>query len=431
MYDTMLIVDDNEMIREVLKVIFQNTYTIMEAENGKEALGIIDACRENINIVLMDLSMPGISGFEILEQREKIDYFKSIPVVVITASNAIEDQIQAFEKGASDFIVKPFVPEIVMSRINNVMASTKRLQSILRESENLKTKAEIDLMTGLYNKITTETLCEAVLSSEPEKNHALFVFDIDNFKTVNDTEGHQAGDQTIKIIANMIVSQFRESDIVGRIGGDEFVVLMVGSVSKDIARRKAQDIVRIMKYKPNLTLPANVSLSLGLCFTEGKPMDYDTLFQRADECLYNSKKEGKARYKEYGVEKTEKIKDNRDAVLLFSRDRDICGTVASVVGNNLHLCEVGTKEELLNEIQEIQGTIKLLFVDAVDDKDDGMKMWNAVKDLEKMKDAFKVAICEEGNMQQYANALQLGVNDILSSPLEMDNLKRRMEKYIL
>jgi len=98
MYDTVLIVDDSEMIREVLKVIFQNTYTIMEAENGREALEIIDACRENINIVLMDLQMPELSGLEILEQRKNIDYFKSIPVVVITGSNAIEDQIEAFEK---------------------------------------------------------------------------------------------------------------------------------------------------------------------------------------------------------------------------------------------------------------------------------------------------------------------------------------------
>jgi len=311
------------------------------------------------------------------------------------------------------------------------MASTKRLQSILRESENLKTKAELDLMTGLYNKVTTETLCEAILSSSWEKNHALFIFDIDNFKTINDTEGHQAGDQTIKIIANMIGSQFRESDIVGRIGGDEFVVLMVGVVSKDIARRKAQDIVRIMKYKPNLTLPANVSLSVGLCFIEGKLIDYKTLFQRADESLYNSKKEGKARYSEYGIEKKEKEKDSRDAVLLFSRDRDICGKMGSVIENTLHLCEVGTKEELLNEIEEIHGTIKLLCVDVVDDKDDGMNVWSTVKDIEKMKGVTSVAICEEGNMQQYAKALQLGASDILSAPLEMDNLKRRIEKYFL
>lgn len=431
MYDTMLIVDDSEMIREVLKVIFQNTYTIMEAGDGKEALEIIEACRENINIILLDLQMPGLSGLEILEQRKHIDYFKSIPVVVITGSNAIEDQIEAFEMGASDFIVKPFVPEIVMSRINNVMASMKRLQSILRESEHLKTKAELDLMTGLYNKVTTETLCEAILNTSPEKNHAFFIFDIDNFKTVNDTEGHQAGDQTIKIIANLIGSQFRESDIVGRIGGDEFVVLMTGVVSKDIARRKAQDIVRIMKYKPNLTLPANVSMSVGLCFTEGKEINYKTLFQRADESLYHSKKDGKARYSEYGVEKVEKEKDNRDAILLFSRDRDICGKMASVVENTLNLCEVGTKEELLNEINEIQGKIKLLCVDAVDDKDDSMNIWSSVKNLEKIKGVSSIVICQEGNMQQYAKALQLGAADILSAPLELDNLKRRMEKYIL
>lgn len=430
MYDTMLIVDDSMMIREVLKVIFQETFTIMEAENGKDALEIIDACRENINIVLLDLQMPEMSGLDILKMRQNMDYFKNIPVVVITGSNAIEDQIIAFEEGANDFIVKPFAPEIVVSRINNVMASSRRLQSILKESENFKTKAELDLMTGLYNKVTTESLSAAILSSDPDKNHALYIFDIDNFKIVNDTDGHQAGDQTIKIIANMIASQFRDTDIVGRIGGDEFVVLME-NVSKDIARKKAEDIVRIMKYKPNLTLPANVSLSVGLCFSEGKITNYKTLFEKADESLYRSKKEGKARYSEYGVESVAKEKDERDAILLMSRDRDVCGKMRCAIEDKFHICEAATKEEMENVVKDIAGQIKLVCVDVIDDKDNGKAKWEILADFDVLKEVPRIAICKEGNMMQYAQAIQEKSIDILSAPLDLENLKRRMETYII
>lgn len=430
MYDTMLIVDDSELIREVLKVIFQNMYTIMEAENGEEALEIIEACRENINVVLLDLQMPEMSGIEILKKRQKMDFFKNIPVIVITSSNAVEDHITAFKEGANDFVVKPFVPEIVVSRVNNVMASARRLQNILKESEHFKTKAELDLMTGLYNKMTTEFLSDAILQSSPEKNHALFVFDIDNFKIVNDTEGHQAGDQTIRIIANLIASQFRDTDIAGRIGGDEFVVLMEGVTSKDIARRKAQDIVRIMKYNPNLTLPTNVSLSVGLCFSEGQITDYKTLFKMADECLYQSKKEGKARYSEYGVLKPKKENDNRDVVLILSRDRDICSKIDGVVDSSLHLCEIGTREELENELMDLKGSIKLMYVDISDEKDKGASKWEDIREKNSLINVPKIAICKEGDMQQYSLALQEGATDIISVPVEIEILQRRNDKYL-
>ena len=149
MENTMLIVDDSELNREILKMLFSKRYMILEAETGKEALAILEGCNGNIDVVLLDLVMPDLDGMEVLRQRQSLDYFKNVPVVVITSSSAIDDQVQAFALGANDFIYKPFVPEIVTSRVDNIMVSQQRFSMMKLEAERLKVKAELDQMTGL------------------------------------------------------------------------------------------------------------------------------------------------------------------------------------------------------------------------------------------------------------------------------------------
>ena len=227
MENVMLIVDDVDMNRDILKVLFQANYEILEAEDGEEALEVLERCQGSIDMVLLDLMMPGMDGFELLKKRKELDSFREVPVVVITGSGQMEDQVKAFELGANDFIVKPFVPEIVISRVNNVMSFNRRMLSIEQEAKKLRIKSELDEMTGLYNKTTTELMMNETLKTGGGQLNVLMVIDIDYFKAVNDSSGHQTGDHVIKIIADLISSLFRKTDIVGRIGGDEFCVLMV------------------------------------------------------------------------------------------------------------------------------------------------------------------------------------------------------------
>lgn len=327
MFETMLIVDDFDLEREMLTELMQDSFMVLEASNGKECLEVLESCQGHIDVVLLDLMMPELDGFGVLERRQELDYFKEIPVIVLTSSGAAEDQIKAFNLGANDFISKPIITDIAVLRINNVLASSRRLKSILKDSEELKVKSELDQMTGLYNKTTAEKIIDDLLIFNPTEQHGLLIIDIDNFKAVNDIEGHQVGDHTIKIIADLISSHFRKSDIVGRIGGDEFIVCMSNIPSETIARNKAKDIVRIMRYKPNMSIPANVSVSIGLAFTNHELTDYRALFQKADEALYYSKKNGKARYTEYGMEETAIVGTDRSTVILCSRNRNICSNI--------------------------------------------------------------------------------------------------------
>lgn len=421
----MLIVDDFEINREILKILFQKEYEILEADDGEEALAVLESCQGNVDIVLLDLIMPGMEGFEVLKKCKDVDYLKTIPVVVITSSGAVEDQVRAFELGASDYVTKPFVPEIVLSRVNNVMASHRRMLSIELEAQKLKVKSELDQMTGLYNKTTVELMANEALKVGSGILNAMIIIDIDNFKAVNDISGHQAGDHVIRIVADLISSLFRKTDIVGRIGGDEFAVLMVDVPTIDLVRDKVNELIQIMKYKPNLTIPENVTLSIGVASSDRRATHYAEIFKMADEALYRAKQEGKARYCEYGVEPIEQENDERTALLLISRNRNVCSVVNALVPTAVRVVEALTLEDLKSISEKDREKIVMIYADVSDLGDDSKAFWEYIRDISWISKNRCFAICQESNMAQYKDALDYGTADILTTPLDGAMFKRK------
>lgn len=298
MREKLLVVDDLELIRVMTRALFEKKYDVEDASCGDEAMEILH--RMKIDVILLDLYMPGKNGLEVVREIKADKHLCDIPIVVITSSEGVNDQLQAFELGVDDYITKPIIPEIALHRVNNVVQSHKRMLKVMEERKSLIRKAELDGLTGIYNKITTERKIAEALAGTDEGRHALLVFDIDNFKEVNDEEGHLIGDHTLKIVADLISSNFRNTDIVGRIGGDEFVVFMKNVTDESQVESKAQDLIRLLYFKPNLTIPANVSFSVGIAFTGEGSYHYETLFKRADEALYFCKKNGRNRYHIYG-----------------------------------------------------------------------------------------------------------------------------------
>lgn len=431
MHDMMLIVDDVEMNREILKVIFNKQYEILEADNGEEALEMIEGCQGSIDIVLLDLMMDGLSGFDVLERRKKIEYFQKIPVVVITSSDHMEDQITAFDLGANEYISKPFVPEIVLSRVNNVMLSNRRMHSIELEAQRMKVKSELDEMTNLYNKATSEFTMDSVLKISENHTEVMMVIDIDNFKAVNDTSGHQAGDHVIKIIANLISSLFRKTDIVGRIGGDEFCVLMVDIPNMDIVYSKVNELIETMRYKPNLAIPEYVTLSIGIATNDKKNTSYANLFKKADKALYHAKQAGKAQYSEYGVEKIVVENDERPIALLISNSRNVCSIIHALIPGNIRIVEVLNVTDLQNLRDEEKSNVGIIYMDISDHEVDELKdLWEILKKYECVEMKNIIAICEEGNIDQYLSALKSGIADMITTPIDHEAFKRRTLRHL-
>ena len=135
MLGTVLVVDDSKLQRMILKESLKESFQVIEASGGQECLDIIEHSKGKIDIVLLDLVMPGIDGFEVLRRRQNSAIFREIPVIVLTMSESVEDQITTFELGVNEFILKPVNAEIAIARIYNVLKSRRRYDMLKKEQQ--------------------------------------------------------------------------------------------------------------------------------------------------------------------------------------------------------------------------------------------------------------------------------------------------------
>lgn len=174
-----------------------------------------------------------------------------------------------------------------------------------KENEKLLYQAQTDVLTGLYNKATAQLMITDYLkqSSLQNKHQALFIIDIDGFKEVNDHFGHLFGDAVIADLAHCIKNSFRQSDIVGRIGGDEFIVLFKNIANEDVIIKKTQELVRLLQrnYTSN-NMSYDVSASIGIVLSPLYGTDFNDLFQKADNALYHVKETGKNNFYFYKID---------------------------------------------------------------------------------------------------------------------------------
>ena len=177
-----------------------------------------------------------------------------------------------------------------------VMLSARDINEIKLEEKKLADAAKLDSMTMLLNHETAMETIKYILNNESDRKHALFMLDIDNFKALNDTLGHQAGDRFLTELAKKLKSHFRESDVVGRIGGDEFMALMRNVSEREQIERKAQDVLDIIQSVASNYLQVELSGSIGISIFPDDGNDLDKLYEKADEALYKAKRNGKNKF---------------------------------------------------------------------------------------------------------------------------------------
>ena len=208
-----LVVDDEEHIRRILKFqLEKNDYVVITAENGEEALKIVR--RSMPDLILLDLMMPKIDGFEVCRQLRADFQTSQIPIIMLTAKSDLPDKIKGLQGGANDYLVKPYSNEELLLRVHNV----------LEWSQNQKNANPLTGFAG--NKAIEKELTRRIGSCEP---FAFLYIDIDNFKAYNDYYGYQKGDDSILFLADIITEAVNSlggpGDFVGHIGGDDFVIV--------------------------------------------------------------------------------------------------------------------------------------------------------------------------------------------------------------
>lgn len=293
---TILVIDDSEMERALLEKYLKDSFYIKMCENAEMGMAYLNDHKSEVDMILVDYMMPGMNGLEFLQLCKSDEELQRIPKIMITSNERARDQVQAFQAGAYDYLLKPLIPELVRIRIGHAMELNNRIRSTEVQKQVYQHEAQIDQATGVYNKITFQHFVEQHLLQSKGQN-ALLIIDIDNFKSVNDTYGHLVGDEVIKLIASELSGNFRTSDLVGRFGGDEFTVFMKDIPDRRLARKKAKEVVDAVTKHCDKKLGITVTVSIGVGYS--KPTDqFEELFGRTDDALYDAKTTGKGKFVE-------------------------------------------------------------------------------------------------------------------------------------
>lgn len=290
-----LIVEDIEQTSDALIKIFGEKFDILLAHTGQEAIDLLKMNNNYVDIILLDLYLPVMSGNKFLEYKNSNPDISDIPVIIIADDIESEQQINTLALGVDDYIVKPFIEDVVLKRVNHVLESHMRFRKILREYNNVVAQSHLDSLTKIYNRAAAQKFIPEVLDTRSEQNHALIMLDIDKFKEINDTFGHDFGDEILITVADTIKNFFRKCDIVSRFGGDEFCILMVSIPSKEIALEKCNDLCDKIKSLKIGNHNISITISVGIASNTEEAKSFDELYKNADLALYESKRQGRGR----------------------------------------------------------------------------------------------------------------------------------------
>lgn len=285
-----LIADDAQDVHRLLTArLKQEKLEFLTALDGRGAIEL--ARSEKPSLILLDLDMPGMDGFETLRHLKGSDDTHDIPVIVLSGLQSPADKVTAFDLGAVDYVTKPF----------DLMELRVRVRSALRMFDliqMLAQRAHIDGLTGLYNRVAFDerwAQCNAE-NQRHGKALSLAIFDLDHFKSINDTYGHPAGDEALRTFGRLLQRECRQSDVPCRFGGEEFVLIMPETGPEDAAAV----CNRIRTELEAIQWPAHpersITVSCGVLGATGAAtMSADDWLQATDEMLYAAKNGGRNR----------------------------------------------------------------------------------------------------------------------------------------
>lgn len=281
---SIIIVDDEQSLLDMLdQSLAEHGYVCETYTNGKDALARVSS--SSADLLLTDIAMQGLPGLELTKAVKRIR--PDMNVIVMTGFISDFSYDQAIESGASDFIKKPFTIQELLMRIKHV-----------KMQEKLRAISNTDELTGLLNRRGFFTLAQQQMKvfKRMKGNMVLLFADVDSFKAINDTWGHQQGDEALIATADIFRETFRGSDIIARMSGDEFAVLLIDTYEKNISVINDRLQQNIEAFNRRSEAPYKLSISTGVVIYDGKrPSPIDDLLKAADALMYEEKLRKKGR----------------------------------------------------------------------------------------------------------------------------------------
>ena len=284
---TILIVDDTETNIDILLELLGSEYDILVALDGKSAFAILE--EEVVDLVLLDIMMPEVNGFEVCTRMKLQSSTRDIPVIFVTAKTDEDSIEKAYDVGGIDYVTKPFKPRELQARIKTQI----KLKALV---DHLEYISSYDQMTGVFNRRKFFILATEALEAIQINLYAIMI-DIDHFKRFNDTYGHAFGDEVIKGVTRAISDTMLEGSIFGRVGGEEFA-LLTHAISEDIAVENIESMrkaVEALEFTTQDNIIVKCTISLGMSKSDKTLNSLDALLKKADDALYEAKGEGRNR----------------------------------------------------------------------------------------------------------------------------------------
>lgn len=278
-----LVVDDVDLNVQILSNILDEDYIVKKATNG--VVAIEEAMQKPIpDLILLDVKMPYMGGYEVLEELKKTSVTKNIPVIFITSSDTIEDEEKGLAMGAVDYITKPVRSLIVKARVKTHI--TLKVQR-----DKLIYAALHDQLTGLYNRHHFSVEGKRIFSRSKRRNDkfSVIMMDIDYFKSINDNYGHLKGDEILRTVAKLLMKN-RAEDLSARYGGEEFIIILEDCLC-GYAQTKAEKLRQEIEHFDFNGI--NVTASFGVAELKDSHMDFEELLKDADTALYKAKESGR------------------------------------------------------------------------------------------------------------------------------------------
>ncbi|MBQ3841435.1 MAG: response regulator [Ruminiclostridium sp.] len=300
MANWIIVVDDDTANLQIAgHILSKNKMRVTALRSGRALLDYLSKIEETPDLILLDIKMPGMDGFETLEKLrvwEESGSREEIPVIFLTADEEADTETHGFEVGVSDYIRKPFDPDVLLRRIGNIVSKQEKMLT-------LKAEATTDKLTGFLNKAAAGTEFSKLCSTSAG---CLMMIDLDSFKLVNDIYGHDMGDRVLISFARIIASAVPEGSRCGRLGGDEFAAFCTGMhIEKEVEALAAYLNTEMMKDAKELMgedMDIPLGASVGAVFVPEHGNDYDSLISLADKALYSVKQNGKHGYALYSAD---------------------------------------------------------------------------------------------------------------------------------
>jgi diguanylate cyclase (GGDEF)-like protein len=311
-----LAIDDTPVNLQVLATALVTEFKFQIATSG--AVGLAAAARTPPDLILLDVMMPDMDGFEVFRRLKSDPLLQAIPVIFLTAMSSIEAEAAGLALGAADYISKPIKVETAKLRIRNLIEREGLRKDVAQKQTQLERLAHYDTLTGLPNRaLLADRMGQAMMQTQRRGQQLAMAFlDLDGFKAVNDSHGHAAGDHLLVTLAQRMKEALREGDTLARLGGDEFVVVLL-----DLA--EVEDSVPILKRLLAAAAQAvpfgeamlQVSASLGVSFyPQAQALDADQLLRQADQAMYQAKQAGKNCFHFFDAELDRSLRERQDSM---------------------------------------------------------------------------------------------------------------------